>query len=376
MATARTSYGLALIGGALLVAGCDRPTASQGIAAPTLELERITYLSQVYEIDRPYRSMAGPWSVDSVSLGEDPLEKPPELLWVRGFSAVMVGADGKTPASQEYMCHSNVDFDNEIPGLTRLEAGLFTLSQGQFAIQFPEGFGVPMSSHEKLKLMTQVLNLNDDKPPTAVRHKLDLYYVRREDSVSAPPVKPLFHREVASLAMVEGESGHSDIETPDLEMHGPGCIRAPDPFGRGQHDEQWMKGGHMMEDSLGQKFTAHWVVPPGRQVNHTLVTKRLSLPYDTTVHFIAVHVHPFAESLELRDRTADRTVFKSQVRQMKGRIGLEYVDFFSSEEGVPMYKDHEYELISIYNNTTDEDQDSMAVMYLYLLAHEPQRLRS
>ena len=144
MAINRAIYGLALIGGALTVVGCDRPTASKGIAVPTPKVERLTYLSDVYEIDRQYRSMAGPWSTTLISLGENTLDKPLQLLWILGFSAEMVGADGKQPALQEYMCHSNVDFDRQMPGLTRLERGIFTLSQGQFAIRFPEGFGVPI----------------------------------------------------------------------------------------------------------------------------------------------------------------------------------------------------------------------------------------
>ena len=31
-----------------------------------------------------------------------------------------------------------------------------------------------------------------------------------------------------------------------------------------------------------------------------------------------------------------------------------------------MYVDHEYELVSVYNNTTPEDVDAMAAMYLFL----------
>ena len=60
-------------------------------------------------------------------------------------------------------------------------------------------------------------------------------------------------------------------------------------------------------------------------------------------------------------------MFKSKAKNFKDKIGLEVVDFFSSKEGIPLYKDHDYEIVSVYNNTTEEDQDSMAVMYLYLL---------
>ena len=109
------------------------------------------------------------------------------------------------------------------------------------------------------------------------------------------------------------------------------------------------------------------MVKPGREVNQTLVTKILELPYDTTIHYIAVHLHPFAESLELRDLTAGQVVFKSVDAAVPDRIGLAHVDSFSSVEGIPIYKDHEYELVSVYNNITDQDQDSMAVMNLYML---------
>ena len=32
-----------------------------------------------------------------------------------------------------------------------------------------------------------------------------------------------------------------------------------------------------------------------------------------------------------------------------------------------MYADHEYELVSVYENTSAEAQDSMAIMFLYML---------
>ena len=51
-------------------------------------------------------------------------------------------------------------------------------------------------------------------------------------------------------------------------------------------------------------------------------------------------------------------------------IGIEHVEYFSSPEGLSVYKGHEYELVSTYNNSTDVDQDSMAVMFLYLLDKE------
>jgi hypothetical protein len=132
------------------------------------------------------------------------------------------------------------------------------------------------------------------------------------------------------------------------------------------------------EKSLGAyaksgQSTIDGIVKPGIEVRPTRVTTILDLPYDTTIHYISVHTHPLAESLELRDVTADKTVFKSQAHNLEGQLGLKKIDYFSSAEGAPVYKDHEYDLISTYNNTTEEDQDSMAVMYVYLLDKEFQK---
>ncbi|MEZ4240243.1 MAG: hypothetical protein R3F59_29630 [Myxococcota bacterium] len=101
-------------------------------------------------------------------------------------------------------------------------------------------------------------------------------------------------------------------------------------------------------------------------MNTTNVTKFLNLPYDTTAHYIAVHLHPFAEKLVLKDLTDDKVLFDAKVTPAEGRVGIERIDHYSSVEGMPLYKDHQYELTSYYNNTSDHDVDSMAVMYLYL----------
>ena len=42
----------------------------------------------------------------------------------------------------------------------------------------------------------------------------------------------------------------------------------------------------------------------------------------------------------------------------------------ASIDGIPVYADHQYEQVSVYDNTSGEPQDAMAVMYLYLLDKE------
>lgn len=314
---------------------------------------QVDLLSPVYLVDREYRSMTGPWSTRSVELG-----RADELFWVLGYSAVMAGQDGTTPAPQEYMCHSNLDFDpsrhqQAFGGSKSLTTRLFTLSQGQLEIGFPEGFGMPLQGDHPLSLTTQVLNLNPTDASVGVRHRVSIHYAKQSEL--AKPMKPLFTKGVYGLQLLEGKDGYFGVDSPKQDTHGPGCLQ-------GQNATT-----HVFSDAQGRKFTGHWVVKPGREVNQTLVTKILDLPYDTTIHYIAVHLHPFAESLELRDLTASQVVFKSSTRQFPDRIGLAHVDSFSSVEGIPIYKDHEYELVSVYQNVTDKDQDSMAVMNLYML---------
>ncbi len=317
-------------------------------------------LSESYVIDRKYKSMKGPSSGVQVTLLDSMGEDERELLWIRGYKAVMVGADGESNMSQEFMCHSNLDFNAQkhrflFEQNKFFNPRLFTLSQGQFEIEFPPGFGIPIYSDEEMHLTTQVLNLNLDNADLEVRHKVRIDFMRDKD-LSAP-LKPLFTSSAYGLVLLDGENPYFGLEKEETDehAHGTGCLVG------------FNADNHTYGDRLGQKFTGHWVVPPGRQVNRTLVTQLMNLPFDTTIHYIAVHLHPFAESLELYDLTADQTVFKSHAENRKEGIGLNHVDAFSSIEGVPVFKDHEYELISVYNNTTEEDQDSMAVMYLYLL---------
>ena len=185
-----------------------------------------------------------------------------------------------------------------------------------------------------------------------MRHKVSVEFVRDADVET--PMRALFPTAAYGLALIEGEEGYFGVRMPEEEQHGPGGL-----VGENASD-------HEYRDGMGRKFTGHWVVKPGREGNRTLVTHLMQLPYDTTIHYIAVHLHPFAESLELRDLTAGETLFKSSARNLEGRIGLSHVDALASSEGIPIYRDHEYELVSTYHNTSDQDQDSMAVMYIYL----------
>jgi hypothetical protein len=316
------------------------------------------YLSPVYTIDRRYRSEEGPKTTEPVSL-ED--VSPPELVWITGIRTSLVAADGKTPMPPEFMCHVSLNLDLErhraaFDWKNRGIVRVLSLAQGQLSADLPKGFGVPVLSDERLPLHTKVLNHNRDGR-FQVRHRVTIDFVRDRDLTE--PMQPLFATR-GFVAVPVGQTG------------------SPDPHaGHAGHAEDADGGspGHAAptalmpvnyRDAAGREFVGHWVVPPGREVRRKNVTDILQIPYDTTLHYVAVHVHPFNESLELRDVTDGRTVFRSRSQAPEKGIGLAHVDSFSSVAGVPVYKSHQYELVSVYNNTTPVNQDSMAVMFLLL----------
>ncbi len=326
-----------------------------GPGTPAGQME---FLSLPLEIDRRYRSMEGPAELRKVRL--EP-KAPSELLWVTGMRTRIVGPDGRSPRSPEFMCHVNVDYDPAAHAklfdtARKGSARLFTLSQGQLEMEFPRGYGIPIRSDEWLSIYAQVLNHNAVGKPFSVRHRLLVDFVRDRDLLM--PYKPLYPSSAFGMALLEGEHGFFGMKSAppgSLQSCHPGAIAPNAP------------PGSDYVDRYGRKFTGHWVVKPGREERRTLVTKIMSLPYDTTIHYIAVHLHPFAESLELRDLTTQKSLFKSRARAPRTGVGLEHVDSFSSAAGIPVYRGRHYEIVSVYNNTTPADQDSMAVMYLYLL---------
>ncbi|HEY2092446.1 MAG TPA: peptidylprolyl isomerase [Thermoanaerobaculia bacterium] len=330
------------------------------------------YLSPTYTIDKKYRSMEGPGSTESIYI--DAQQEPPELLWIVGVKTEMVGEDGETPQLPELMCHVNVDLDatkhSAMFNLKRYtQTRLVTLSQGMINAQFPEGFAYPLASNEPLNLFTQVLNHNIEHPNNLkVRHRVTISYIRDKELKS--PLKPLFNVGASGTVILDNSSSHP-AAMPNMAMaevtgsdakpvdHTTSCLilpRAPNAVGTRSD----------YTDPQGHKVTGHWVVPPGHQVNHSDITWFMGLPMNASLHWAAAHLHPYAQSLTIRDTTTGETIFEVKATGPKDKVGLDKVETFTSEKGVPMFKDHKYELISVYDNPTQQNADSMASAFLAL----------
>ena len=322
---------------------------------------RTEYLSPAYAIDRIFKSMQGPASQEQAGLTDSPA---PELLWITGYSAVVTGPDGVTEASPEFMCHANLDVDGAAyqracpSAMPPIANRLFSLDQGTLDVKLPEGFGIPVESDVPMLLNTQVLNHNVVGAPFQVRMRLRVDFVRDRDL--ARPLKALTHRGVFGMVLVQGPDGHFNVDPAVASSGacGPSCsIAASMSDARG-----------FIDDHMGRKFSSFWRVEPGRHTYHTRVTPILGLAYDTRVHFMSAHLHPFAESIELVDVTTGRSVHRLRATQAVGKIGLASVETFSSVQGLPLVASHEYDLVTVYDNTTDQPQDAMASLLLYVRA--------
>lgn len=315
------------------------------------------HLTPVYEVDRIFRSMEGPdYTNTDLYLSED---GHPELLWLTEYEAVMVGPDGQEPRDQQFMCHNTLGVRRGLDEHRRLFRApaygtrrLFTLSQGQNSVKLPPGFGIPLVSSEKLMLQSQVLNLNEGAIGQSVRHKVSARYLRDSE----------VYGEMTPLCILPAAVNVLAVDPNAREM----------PFDPEEVGCAVNAGGPTSTNHKGEMYTGHWVVNPGKEERRAVV--RNVFPFDTKVHYIAIHVHPFAETFEFWDKTTGDLLHAFHCNQVEKGVGLERIDYYSDVDGIEVFADHSYELVVTHNNTSGEDQTAMAFMFFYAqdkLFHKP-----
>lgn len=340
--------GLTLVILVLFLQGCQhsqKQTSVDGVYTKEI-------LSKSFQVDGLYTSMAGPNEDRMTSL----LGESRELLWIVGYEATVL--KGEQVAPERFMCHASLDqaaqsysarMAPRIPAASRL----FTLSQGVTKVDFPEGFGLPVASDQVLWVRTQVLNLDAENLDGEVRFRVRIRY--RKDSELESPMKALFLVRAPVVKALDPNATHfGGVKST------AGCS-----VGLNANPEN-----HLEYDSKGQAFIPHWKVKQGRETTKTMITERLGIPDDMRIHTIVTHVHPSAESLTLVDLTKLESVYRAGVKSLEGdKLGIAKINTYSSAEGLLLKKEHDYGLISVYDNQTDRELDSMAVMYLYI--HDP-----
>jgi len=324
----------------------------------------LTLVSDPYRLDKIYHSMEGPMSIQSgIRLATAEKSK---VQWITGLETQVVDATEQKPISQEFFCHSNLTFgehgltpdqhNEELGGKTHLDWRLFTLVPGRLAIDLPPGFGVPIPKDAALDYLTMSLNLNARDRAVNVRMRTKVHTVAGDEP--GAPTKALFRRAlyVMQRRSQAADTGHSCMANARTQHIGAGCAEV---------SKANLTAGKPGEDLMNQ-----WSVPPGRHVYTMEITPQLNLPFDTTIHYATIHVHPFARGMELRDLTTGITVFRLNSQDWPDRIGVAHVDEFKSVDGVRIFRDHRYELSAEYDNTSASNADAMAILYLYLLEQD------
>jgi hypothetical protein len=312
----------------------------------------ISLITPTMVIDQVYKSMEGPKMMRSFQLDNT----KNDLVWITSFETQAVSTNEVDQLSNDYVCHTNIDFyDTEHYSYWQLNdrigkqyPRLTTLSNGIESYQFPKGFGFPVFTNENLFLVTQTLNHNIKSESFSVKHKVTLGF-----KPNSPDMKPLMGRTVFIMLPYNEKHPYEVPSKNDPNL----CIPVETK-------------NHNYVNDKGQHFSGHWIIFPDKATYSFNITEQLQLTDSTTMHFIATHLHPFAEALKFRDITIDSTLFTSKAENYSDKIGLKKVSYFSSEEGIMLYPNHQYELVLTTNNTSKVNQDMMASMFVFLYDKE------
>ncbi|AWA28609.1 hypothetical protein HYN48_00105 [Flavobacterium magnum] len=222
-----------------------------------------------------------------------------------------------------------------------------TLSHGFESYQFPAGYGVPLKGRNLLLVTTQAMNQNIGNINTFVRHNVVIGYSKDKKT------KPLQCRTVFIELPFDKNDPFKDPLDPPANMCTPVETK-----------------NHVYDDGKGNKLSGHWIIKPGRKTFRTDVSKMLLLTDSLRLHAATIHVHPFATSIALYDKTANKCIFKSHIVNHQHGIGITSIESFSSEEGIWLFADHAYELQLDVNNTTSGDREMMGSMSLFFYDKE------
>ena len=279
-----------------------------------------------------------------------------ELVWLTSFETKALNANEVDQLSNDFVCHTNIDlFEGEHYSRWQLNhrigkqyPRLTSMSNGIESYKFPEGFGFPLFTNENLLLATQSLNHNIKDGSFKIKHEVNLGFKPHNKDM-----KPLMSKTVFVMLPYDAENPFQGPTDTNPNM----CL----PIETKNHSYQ---------NDKGESLSGHWVIFPGKDTYSYDITHQLQLSDSTTMHHIATHLHPFAKTLALRDKTTDSTLFVSKAENYSDKIGLKNVSFFSSAEGIMLYPDHNYELVLQTNNSTIVNQDMMASMFVFLYDKE------
>lgn len=307
-------------------------------------------LSPTFIVDAIYKSMEGPKASNYVMLSQDST-----LLWITGFKVEAQDAKTGKKMSNDFICHMNVDInDTKYYSTFGLEnrigkqyPRLTSLSHGMETFTFPKGFGVPMKGNDLLYVTTQTLNHNIKEAYYKVKHNVTITYDEKQN------LKPLMSKTAFIMLPYDQYDPYKSPIDPGTDF----CIPVETK-------------NHSYDDGKGNKLSGHWVIPIGKNKYRSNINHQLEIKDSLRLHAAAIHVHPFATKIMLFNKTTQQPIFESNITNHQNSIGLKNIENFSSEEGIWLFANQEYEIVLEVNNTSATEQDMMGSMFLFFYDKE------
>lgn len=318
-------------------------------------LKEASFTLGPFHIDRQYPSMTGPDKREKVTLGAG---ESGARIWVKAMRLDIRNGKGEAEPAN-YLCHAWLAMDSledqkpaaKLKGTVTergrnyyLEDSMnFTLSGSHREIKLPAGYAIPVERRDlNATVIAMALN-NDDKAPGK-----DLYYtmtIQYMDEAAAREynIKPL---KILSTFIPT-----IDV-APELAVL-PG-------------DSICFSDAHSaMTGRIAN--TAVFPVLPGRHEFRTTLEKTGIFEKGGTIHYMGTHMHTFAESMALVDRTEGRILWTGHINQNRAANATPVPDeWYASAEGIKIDPAHAYELVGVYNNTTAKTiPDAMAMLRIY-----------
>ncbi|MFT5647570.1 MAG: hypothetical protein ACI976_002262 [Aureispira sp.] len=308
-------------------------------------------ISPDFYIDGIYKSMEGPKSSNFAQLSQDSA-----LIMITGFKVKALDSKTKKQISNDFICHTNIDF-NDVKYYSNFHLEkrigaqyprMTSLSHGFENFRFPNGYGIPMKGNDLLYLTTQSLNHNFPEAKYLIKHEVTISFSKNYNEI-----KPLMCKTAFIQLPYNKSNPYKSPTDPGKDF----CIPVE-------------TRNHSYIDKKGNVLSGHWVVPIGNNTYRSSIDTQLQIQDSLRLHAAAIHAHPFATSITLFDKTTNAPVFKSKITNHKTKIGLSKIEAFSSEAGVWLYKNREYELVLQVNNTSKISQDMMGSMFLFFYDKE------
>lgn len=296
-----------------------------------------------------------------------------ELYWFKGMKLEVVDENGKTMPSAEFICHLNLDvnrdFRNKVftEGQRCINERIFTITQGQTDMCFPEGFAVPAASDEEWTVLFQAANRSTDQH-RRLKHRCTMYFIR--DSELVYPVKALSWYVPFGTVVVDKNTAEAEAAE---QHHGPACIVSSDGVTAPNSAPLTV-----FTDPFGRKVAGHWVVPPGINWYHTPLSgnwDQVFASQERKVHFVWTHIHPCCTEVSLVSCGPPANPQEPSVRapvytiksatDTRGKILIEKIETLHSKEGIVLPANQHYELASCYDNTTNQPLDSMVTQGIF-----------